>query len=77
MTRSTKARSRRFQNLPFGLRQLKSLVFRSPKVYEHKPFERTFKGSWARVRYLKAKKSGECGKKQLTGYGVVAYILWV
>jgi hypothetical protein len=29
----SKARSRRFQNSPFGLKQLKSLIFRFAKIY--------------------------------------------
>jgi len=31
-----KARSRRFQNSPFGLKQLDSLFFRFAKIYEQK-----------------------------------------
>ena len=29
----SRARSRRFQNSPFGLKQLKSLIFRFAKIY--------------------------------------------
>jgi hypothetical protein len=32
------ARSRRFQNSPFGLKQLESLIFRFAKTYEQKTF---------------------------------------
>jgi hypothetical protein len=35
----SKARSRRFQNSPFGLKQLKSLFFHFAKIYEQKTFQ--------------------------------------
>jgi hypothetical protein len=34
-----KARSRRFQNSPFGLKQLESLFFNLAKIYEQKTFQ--------------------------------------
>jgi len=35
----SKARSRRFQNSPFGFNQLESLFFRFAKIYEQKMFQ--------------------------------------
>jgi hypothetical protein len=35
----SKARSRRFQNSPFGLKQLESLFFHFAKIYEQKTFQ--------------------------------------
>jgi hypothetical protein len=35
----SKARSRRFQNSPFGLNQLESLFFHFAKIYEQKTFQ--------------------------------------
>jgi len=35
---TSKACSRRFQNSPFGLKQLKSLIFRCAKIYKQKTF---------------------------------------
>jgi hypothetical protein len=35
----SKARSRRFQNSPFGLKQLQSLFFHFAKIYEQKTFQ--------------------------------------
>jgi hypothetical protein len=36
---TSKARSRRFQDLPFGLKQLESLFFHFAKIYEQKTFQ--------------------------------------
>jgi hypothetical protein len=36
---TSKARSRRFQNSPFGLKQLESLIFHFAKIYEKKTFQ--------------------------------------
>jgi hypothetical protein len=35
----SKARSRGFQNSPFGLKQLESLFFHFAKIYEQKTFQ--------------------------------------
>jgi hypothetical protein len=35
----SKARSIRFQNSPFGLKQLESLFFHFAEIYEQKPFQ--------------------------------------
>jgi len=35
----SKARSKRFQNSPFGLKQLESLFFHFAKIYEQKTFQ--------------------------------------
>jgi len=55
---TSKVRCGRFQNSPFGLKQLKSLILCSPKVYEQKTIQRTLKGIWATIRSLKIEKSG-------------------
>jgi hypothetical protein len=34
----SKARSKRFENSPFGLKQFKSLIFRFAKIYSQKTF---------------------------------------
>jgi hypothetical protein len=39
----SKARSRRFQNSPFGLKQLESLFFYFAKIYGQKTFQRALK----------------------------------
>jgi len=49
----------------FGLKQLDSHVFPSPKVYEQKAFEGTLEGIWALARSLKAEKSGNSRDKRL------------
>jgi len=46
----SKACSRRFQNSPFGLKQLKSLILRFAKMYKQKTFKLTAQSIWATAR---------------------------
>jgi hypothetical protein len=50
----SKARSRRFQNSPFGLKQLESPFFHFAKIYEQKTFQRALKkiSVWATARQV-------------------------